>query len=150
MTPPSRPGTSTSWAAAPNKEMDIPDSHTHCPVGHATALLGDRWSILILRDALAGTDRYQGFRDALSISDHTLSRRLTHLQHIGLLTRDGEVKARYHLTDAGRDFARVLAVLGDWSLQWLPVDKPMRYPSAAVIEAAEQLNLVIPAHPDAT
>ncbi len=120
--------------------MDVPDSHSHCPVGHATALLGDRWSILIVREALAGVDRYLGFRDGLGMSDHTLTRRLAHLQEIGVLRRDEAVRATYHLTEAGEDLARVLAVLGDWGMRWLPVDRPLRQPSQAVLVAAEHLG----------
>ncbi len=120
--------------------MKIPDSHANCPVGHATALLGDRWSMLIVREALSGLDRYQDFKDALEISDHTLSRRLTHLQEIGVLSRDEARPARYHLTEAGTDLARVMAVLGDWAMRWLPVDRPLRTPSEPVLQAAEQLG----------
>ncbi len=121
--------------------MDIPDSHAHCPVGHATALLGDRWSILIIREALSGVDRYRDFRDVLGMSDNTLTRRLAHLQNIAVLERDDASRARYHLTEAGRELAPVLAVLGEWALRWLPIDQPLRAPSAAVLEAAEQLGL---------
>lgn len=120
--------------------MEIPHSHRNCPVGHATALLGDRWSMLIVREALGGLDRYQDFKDALGISDHTLTRRLAHLQEIGVLSRDQARPARYHLTEAGADLARVMAVLGDWAMRWLPVDWPLRTPSQPVIEAAEQLG----------
>ncbi len=121
--------------------MEIPDSHAHCPVGHATALLGDRWSILIIREALSGVDRYRDFRAVLGMSDNTLSRRLAHLQDIGVLVRDDAAPALYQLTEAGRGLAPVLAVLGEWALRWLPVDQPIRVPPAAVLEAAEQLNL---------
>ena len=121
--------------------MHIPDSHRQCPVGHASALLGDRWSMLIVREALDGVDRYQGFRDALMISDHTLSRRLGHLQEIGVLRRDDDTPARYHLTEAGEDLARVLAVLGDWAMRWLPVERPLRRVSEPVILAADELGL---------
>ena len=120
--------------------MDIPGSHSHCPVGHATALLGDRWSILIVREALAGVDRYRDFRETLGMSDHTLTRRLTHLQDIGVLRRDDEAHGRYHLTEAGRDLARVLAVMGDWAMRWLPVERPLRQPSEAVLGAARELG----------
>ena len=120
--------------------MDIPDSHRHCPIGHATALLGDRWSMLIVREALGGADRYQDFKDALAISDHTLTRRLNHLQEIDVLARDNGSPAGYHLTPAGRDLARVMAVLGDWAMTWLPVEHPMRTPVEPVLQAAEQLG----------
>ena len=120
--------------------MEIPDSHSHCPAGHATALLGDRWSMLLVREALSGADRYQDFRDALGISDNTLTRRLSHLQEIGVLTRDAASPGRYHLTEAGEDLARVLAVLGDWAMRWLPVDRPLRPVADAVVRAAVQLG----------
>lgn len=96
--------------------------------------------MLIVREALAGTDRYQNFRESLAISDHTLTRRLNHLQEIGVLERDGDAPTRYRLTTAGEDLARVLAVLGDWAMQWLPVDRPLKTPSEPVIQAAEQLG----------
>lgn len=121
-------------------DLDIPDSHNHCPVGHATALLGDRWSMLIVREALGGVERYKDFSDALRISDHTLSRRLVHLQRIGVLQRDEETPSRYHLTEAGKDLTRVLAVLGDWAMHWLPVKQPIRAVPEPVIKAAEQLG----------
>ncbi len=123
--------------------MKIPDSHRNCPVGHATALLGDRWSILIVRQALAGVDRYQEFRDSLAISDHTLTRRLSHLREIGVLERDEAAPGRYHLTEAGEDLARVLAVLGDWAMRWLPVDRPLLSVSEPVVRAAEELGFDI-------
>lgn len=120
--------------------IKIPESHRHCPVGHATALLGDRWSMMIVREALGGASRYQEFKDALGISDHTLTRRLAHLQGIGVLERNDERSGRYLLTDAGEDLARVMAVLGDWAMQWLPVERPLRPPVEPVVEAAEQLG----------
>ncbi len=121
--------------------VEIPDSHVNCPVGHATALLGDRWSILIVREALAGVDRYRDFREVLGMSDHTLTRRLAHLLEIGVLERDDAARARYHLTEAGRELAPVLAILGDWALRWLRVGQPIRLPPAAILDAAERLGL---------
>jgi DNA-binding HxlR family transcriptional regulator len=122
----------------------IPESHTNCPVGHATALLGDRWSIMIVREALGGANRYQEFREQLSISDHTLTRRLGHLQEIGVLSRNEEAPTQYQLTEAGQDLARVLAVLGDWAMKWLPVELPLRSIAEPVVRAAEQLGIDIP------
>ncbi len=121
--------------------MQIPPSHRHCPVGHSTALLGDRWSLMIVREALGGIERYQGFKDALSISDHTLTRRLGHLQEIGVLRRDEvATPASYHLTEAGQDLSRVLAVLGHWATQWLPVERPIRSISRPVMQASDEFG----------
>ncbi len=96
--------------------------------------------MLIVREALGGIDRYKDFSDALGISDHTLSRRLVHLQDIGVLRRSDVTPARYHLTGAGEDLTRVLAVLGDWAMHWLPVEQPIRSIPEAVVRAAEQLG----------
>jgi DNA-binding HxlR family transcriptional regulator len=128
----------------------IPGSHQHCPVGHTTALLGDRWSLLIVREALRGVDRYDGFRRALGISDHTLSRRLTHLVQIGLLRRTESPSAGYALTEAGADLARVLAVIGDWGMRWLPVEPPFREIPEPVLAAAAELGLSPPELPTQT
>ena len=115
----------------------IPDAHRHCPAGQAIALLGDRWSLLIVREALRGTDRYDAFRNTLGISDNTLSRRLSHLQQIGVLSRTTE--GSYQLTDAGEELADVLAVLGNWGTRWLEVEQPMLAPPAQVVAAARRL-----------
>ncbi|MEM7092396.1 MAG: helix-turn-helix domain-containing protein [Actinomycetota bacterium] len=123
----------------------IPASHRHCPAGHSLAVLGDRWSMLIVREALDGRDRYQEFRDVLGISDNTLTRRLGHLQDAGILTRGTPESGEYRLTDAGRDLARVLAVLGDWAMNWMPVDTPLRPVPQAVVDAGTSLGLAIPA-----
>ena len=96
--------------------------------------------MLIVREALGGANRYQDFKDVLGISDNTLTRRLGHLQEIGVIQRDKEAHAGYHLTEAGQDLARVLAVIGDWAMHWLPVEQPLRQVSGPVIVAASQLG----------
>lgn len=110
------------------------------------ALLGDRWSMMIVREALAGRNRYRGFRDALDISDNTLTRRLAHLEDIGVLVHDDPDPGIYRLTAAGYDLARVLAVLGDWAMTWMPVDMPLRPISQPVIDAAVAFGFEGPAH----
>lgn len=64
------------------------------------------------------------------------------------LQRDTATPARSHLTEAGDDLARVLAVLGDWAMQWLPVDRPLRPVSEPVILAAENLGSDVRKHVD--
>lgn len=96
--------------------------------------------MLIVREALGGVDRYKEFSNALAISDHTLSRRLSHLQDIGVLQRDDLAPARYHLTPAGEDLAPVLAVLGDWAMRWLSVEPPLRPVPERIVRAADELG----------
>ena len=100
--------------------------------------------MMIVREALAGSDRYQDFRDALGISDNTLTRRLGHLQQVGVLVHDDPEPGVYRLTDAGNDLARVLAVLGDWAMRWMSVEMPLRPISQPVIDAAEAFGFEMP------
>ncbi|MCP3935552.1 MAG: winged helix-turn-helix transcriptional regulator [Actinomycetia bacterium] len=106
--------------------------------------------MMIVREALAGSDRYQDFRDALSISDNTLTRRLDHLQQIGVLVHGDPDPGDYRLTDAGNDLARVLAVLGDWAMTWMPVEMPLHPISQPVIDAAEAFGFVMPGPSEGT
>ncbi|MCP3990726.1 MAG: winged helix-turn-helix transcriptional regulator [Actinomycetia bacterium] len=106
--------------------------------------------MMIVREALTGADRYQDFRDALGISDNTLTRRLGHLQQVGVLVHGDPEPGVYRLTDAGNDLARVLAVLGDWAMTWVPVDMPLRPISQPVIDAAEAFGFEMPETPGGT
>jgi DNA-binding HxlR family transcriptional regulator len=110
-------------------------------MAHALGLLGDRWSLLLVREALDGASRYEEFRARLGLSDHTLSRKLRGLVETDLLTRTSDpTRPAYRLTPAGTDLATVLAVLGVWNQRWFPVPRPRR-PPQAVAEAAESLGL---------
>ncbi len=121
-----------------------PHADADCPMAHALGLLGDRWSLLLVREALDGISRFDEFKLRLDISDHTLSRKLRGLIEAGLLTRHGATKRpTYALTPAGADLAKVLAVLGVWNQNWFPVGNP-RQPPQAVVHAAQSLGVTIP------
>jgi DNA-binding HxlR family transcriptional regulator len=90
-----------------------------CPIGRAGGLLGDRWTMLILRDANGGITRFDDFRSNLGIADNILAARLRHLIEAGLLVkvpyRDGNrTRQEYRLTEAGAEFVPVLRALADW------------------------------------
>jgi DNA-binding HxlR family transcriptional regulator len=90
-----------------------------CPIGRAGDLLGDRWTLLILRDATAGTTRFDVFRENLGIADNILSARLARLVEAGVLVkvpyRDGNrTRQEYRLTQAGADLLPLLRALADW------------------------------------
>ena len=99
---------------------------------------------MIVREALAGSSRYHDLRDALGISDNTLTRRLGYLRQVGVLVHGDPEPGVYRLTDAGNDLARVLAVLGDWAMTWMPVDTPLRPIPQPVIDAAEAFGFELP------
>ncbi|MBO9575425.1 MAG: helix-turn-helix transcriptional regulator [Sphingobium sp.] len=89
-----------------------------CPVDRALTLVGDRWSMLVLRDLDRGLTRYDQLRTSLGIAPNILASRLAALTQAGLLEKR-QYSARpprfeYVLTDSGRDFIPALAVLGAW------------------------------------
>ncbi|ESY70144.1 helix-turn-helix transcriptional regulator [Mesorhizobium sp. M0051] len=91
-----------------------------CPINLSLELLGDRWTLLIIRDLVFAGKRH--FREFLQsdegISSRTLAERLQTLQDEGILTRSEDpthgLKTVYRLTEAGIDLLPVLATLGAW------------------------------------
>jgi DNA-binding HxlR family transcriptional regulator len=84
-------------------------------------IVGERWSLLIVREMLTGADRFNDIHRGLpNISRTLLSKRLQTLQHAGLVerTEDAEGQIRYHVTDAGADLRPVLEALGAWTVRW--------------------------------
>ncbi len=96
-------------------------SETSCPIERSLALVGDAWSLLILRDAHAGLTRFDQFRKSLGIAPTILTRRLASLTEEGLLEKrrysDRPPREEYLLTSAGRDFLPVLFMIGEWGRQ---------------------------------
>ena len=93
-----------------------------CPIARTLALVGDTWSILILRDAHAGLTRFDQFRKSLGIAPTMLTRRLATLTEEGLLEKrrysEHPPREEYLLTAAGRDFFPVLFMIGAWGRQY--------------------------------
>ncbi|UVK46318.1 helix-turn-helix transcriptional regulator [Mesorhizobium sp. AR07] len=91
-----------------------------CPINLSLELLGDRWTLLIIRDLIfAGKKHFREFlRSDEGISSRTLAERLQTLQDEGILTRGDDpthgLKTVYRLTEAGIDLLPVLATLGAW------------------------------------
>lgn len=93
-----------------------------CPIAKASEILGERWTILIMRELLLGATRFADLQRGLSsISPTLLTRRLGQLQECGLLVRrtvPGARRAEYRLTPAGRDLRPVVLSLGRWGMKW--------------------------------
>ncbi|MFP3582652.1 helix-turn-helix domain-containing protein [Paraburkholderia sp. SIMBA_055] len=89
-----------------------------CAVALALEEVGEWWSLLIIRDALQGSTRFEQFRSSLQISPTMLTRRLNELVSSGLLTKvPSALKAgteEYRVTDKGRDLSPVLVTLFAW------------------------------------
>lgn len=98
-----------------------------CPINLAVEVLGDRWTIVLLRDLMFGNRHY--FREMLAgseegIASNILADRLRRLVAAGLLWRSSDdthrQKIRYSLTEAGVQLVPVMAALGSWGRRHLP------------------------------
>jgi DNA-binding HxlR family transcriptional regulator len=93
-----------------------------CPVAKATELIGERWTILIIRELVLGTHRFSDFQRALSrISPSLLAKRLKDLEKAGIIIRKAQQGRRgyqYFLTPAGRQLAPVIEHLATWGMRW--------------------------------
>jgi DNA-binding HxlR family transcriptional regulator len=89
-----------------------------CPIARTLARVGERWSMLILRDAFYGLTRFDEFRKSLDIAPNILTRRLAELVQAGLL--DKRVYTRrptryeYVLTEQGREFRPIMLAMVAW------------------------------------
>lgn len=98
-----------------------------CPINAAVEALGDKWSLIVLRDVIFGARRH--FRDLLAhseegIASNILASRLKALVAGGLLSQEQAGRGRratYSLTEAGIQTVPVMAVLGSWGLRHRPV-----------------------------
>ncbi|MFW2380162.1 MAG: winged helix-turn-helix transcriptional regulator [Acidimicrobiales bacterium] len=80
-----------------------------CPIARALDVVGDRWTLLILRDLHAGPARFQELQEGLGIATNLLSTRLKGLAVAGLIERSDQTRsASYQLTEAGRGTDRIL------------------------------------------
>jgi DNA-binding HxlR family transcriptional regulator len=93
-----------------------------CPVAKATELIGERWTILIIRELVLGTHRFSDFQRALSrISPSLLTKRLKDLEKAGIIirkTQQGRRGYQYFLTPAGRQLSPVIEHLATWGMRW--------------------------------
>ncbi len=96
-------------------------SRSPCPIGRAARLLGDRWVILILREAFLGVDRFEQFVDRLGINRAALTSRLAILQEAGLLVREPPEgkRARYVLTDSAHALVPLYREMAEWGSKHL-------------------------------
>jgi len=109
-------------------------SRAPCPIGRAARLLGDRWVLLILRDALLGAERFEEFIERLGINRAALTSRLAILQEAGLMRREPPEgkRARYLLTEKARALVPLYEQLGAWSAEHLYAEgeRPGLWPRA--------------------
>jgi DNA-binding HxlR family transcriptional regulator len=95
-----------------------------CSIARTLEVVGERWSLLVLRDALFGRRRFDEFRSSLGIASNVLATRLERLCREGLLARRVyQIRPQRHeylLTDKGRDLAPALLMMMKWGDRYYP------------------------------
>ncbi|MET0695500.1 MAG: helix-turn-helix domain-containing protein [Propionibacteriaceae bacterium] len=91
-----------------------------CSIARSLEVLGERWTLLIVREAFWGRTRFSQFRDALGVAPDVLADRLSTLVDFGVMERrpyredGGREREEYVLTEAGEDLRYVLGALNGW------------------------------------
>jgi DNA-binding HxlR family transcriptional regulator len=103
-------------------QRDYPDQV--CSIARSLEVIGERWTLLIIRDSLLGIERFEDFQDKLGIASNVLTSRLKLLCEEGVLERlpdeERPGKRKYVLTDKGRELAPALIVLIKWGDRHYP------------------------------
>lgn len=127
--------------------LPVDGGRSGCPINMTMELLGDRWSLVVLRDVMF-SDR-TGFRALLhhsieGIASNILAARLAKLVAAGLLTRtqnpDHRQKVDYRLTDAAIDLVPVIIELGAWGAHWLPTAPELAVRARLLADGGEELR----------
>ncbi len=110
------------------KRSPLPAS---CMLARSLELLGEWWTLLIVRDAFFGIRHFEGFQASLGIARNVLSTRLAKLVDAGILTRDTDAedgrRIVYRLTDQGRALFPTIVALAQWGSRWLSRDGRLPY-----------------------
>jgi DNA-binding HxlR family transcriptional regulator len=94
-----------------------------CPVAKATEVIGEKWTLLILRELMLGTTRFNEFQRAISrMSPTLLAKRLRQLEECGIVIRkklSGQKGYEYRLTAAGKELGPLIEILAVWGMRWV-------------------------------
>lgn len=117
-----------------------------CPINLTLEVIGDRWSLVVVRDIMFGNRRH--FRELLAgseegIASNVLAARLKHLLAVGLLTRradpDHRQKATYSLTEAAIELVPLVAEMAAWGLRHQPVTPELAIRARLLVEGGRPL-----------
>src|ERR1700754_2436668 len=102
----------------------------HCSIARSLEILGERWTLLVVRDAFYGGSRYNDFLAHLGIPRAVLAARLQSLEQAGVLRKrryqESPPRDEYVLTELGRALWPALRALGLWGRAFNPDARPMR------------------------
>jgi DNA-binding HxlR family transcriptional regulator len=105
----------------------------NCSVARSLSILGDRWTLLVLRNAFLAMRRFDDFQASLGVTRHVLADRLSRLVEADVLKKvpyqDNPPRFEYRLTEKGRDLYPVLLALTTWGDKWLDEGRgaPLEY-----------------------
>ena len=101
----------------------MPGYGQFCPVAQALELVGERWTLLVIRELLCGNYRFSELMHGVPLMSRSLlSQRLKMLEEAGLVeraARDNSSNLEYRLTQAGRELEPVVVALGGWGKRWI-------------------------------
>jgi len=122
-----------------------------CPIARSLDVLGEKWTLMIVRDAVGGSTRFSQFQQSLGIPREVLTARLASLVDGGVLERTtykpegARAREEYVLTDAGRELSLVLLALGGWADRHRPSERAsdLRFVDAETGEAVEAAAVTV-------
>jgi DNA-binding HxlR family transcriptional regulator len=118
----------------------------NCSVAQSLEIVGEWWTLLILRDCLMGVTRFDDFQQRLGIARNVLSSRLDTLVGAGVLERtpyqDNPPRSDYRLTEKGRALLPVMTALREWGDEW--ITGPGHEPVVAVHEPCGHTFTTVP------
>jgi DNA-binding HxlR family transcriptional regulator/peroxiredoxin len=121
----------------------VPERDAACAIAQAAAVVGDWWSLLLIRETARGHHRFDALQEELGISRKVLTERLAHLVDAEVLEKvpyqSGPVRYEYRLTESGRGLLPVLLSMQDWADRWLLGDGSLS--GTADEESAEALRV---------
>jgi len=105
----------------------------NCSLARTADIIGDKWTLLILRDAFFGASTFSQFQKSLGVARNILADRLEKLVQYEVLkkvqTRPGVERYSYHLTERGRGLVPVLVAITQWGDKWVfgEGSEPLRF-----------------------
>ena len=98
-----------------------------CSIARSLSVVGDRWTLLVLRECFLGVRRFEDFQQHLGMARHRLADRLGRLVDEGVLRKepyqDRPLRHEYRLTDKGKDLYPVILSLVRWGDRWMDQGK---------------------------
>jgi DNA-binding HxlR family transcriptional regulator len=128
------------------KKQTMNEMRSGCPINLTLEMLGDRWSLIVIRDIMFGNRRHYG--DLLRLSDegiasNILASRLARLVESGLLSRSDDPthkqKAIYSLTEASIQLVPLLAHMGAWGCRWTSSSRVLSIRAQLLEEGGERM-----------